>query len=89
MANLLKRFVDLQEDQLVTSVVDSTPITLPSFIQGDQIPVEVYLLVKDEAGGFASPYKTLPDNLTVKVGLVSLSGATSATAYSSVTLSRI
>ena len=88
MANLLKLFVDLQEDKLVTSVVDSTPITLPSFIQGDQIPVEVYLLVKDESGGFASQYKTLPDNLTVKVGLVSPSGATSATAYSSVTLSR-
>jgi len=88
VANLLKLFVDLQEDQLVTSVVDSTPITLPNFIQGDQIPVEVYLLVKDESGGFASQYKTLPDNLTVKVGLVSPSGATSATAYSSVTLAR-
>lgn len=88
MANLLKLFVDLQDDVLVTSSIDSSPITLPDLIQGDQIPLEVYLLVKDESGGFASQYKTLPDNLTVKVGLVNPSGATSATAYSTVSLTR-
>ncbi len=88
MANLLKLFVDLQNDELVTSAVDSTPLTLPDFIQGDQIPVEVYLLVPDESGGFSSQFTTLSDNLTVKIGLVSPSSATTATAYSSATLSR-
>jgi hypothetical protein len=88
VANLLKLFVDLQNDELVTSAVDSTPLNIPAFVQGDQIPVEVYLLVPDESGGFSSQFTTLNDNLTVKIGLVSPSSATSATAYSSATLSR-
>ena len=88
VANLLKLFVDLQNDELVTSTVDSSPLNIPDFIQGDSIPLEVYLLVPDESGGFASQFTTLNDSLTVKVGLVSPSSATTATSYSTATLSR-
>lgn len=83
---LLKLYVDVQNRRLVTSTRNSTVFVLPSFVQGDVMAVELYLLEPNTSGGLSSPLTLLTDTTyTVKIGIVT-PHPTSPTAHSVLTL---
>lgn len=83
---LLKLYVDVQNRRLVTSTRNASPFVLPSFIQGDTMAVELYLLEPNTSGGLSSPLTLLTEtSYTVKVGIVT-PHATTPTAHAVLTL---
>jgi len=85
MANLLKLFVDTQNNELVQSDTDGSTFTLPTLFQGDVIPVELKLLEPNSSGGLSTPFNTITDSYTVKMA-VCTPDPTSSTVYTSATL---
>lgn len=68
---LLKLYVDVQNRRLVTSTRNASVFTLPSFVQGDTMAIELYLLEPNTSGGLSSPLSLLTStSYTVKVGIV-------------------
>ena len=83
---LLKLYVDVQNRRLVTSTRNASPFVLPSFIQGDTMAVELYLLEPNTSGGLSSPLTLLTEtSYTVKVGIVT-PHPTAPTAHAVLTL---
>ena len=70
MANLLKLYVDTQNNKLVQSDTDASEFTLPIFYQGDVLPVQLKLLEPNTTGGLSTPFSTITDSYTVKIGIV-------------------
>ena len=71
LMGLLKLYVDVQNRRLVTSTRNASVFTLPSFVQGDTMAIELYLLEPNTSGGLSSPLTTLKSiSYTVKVGIV-------------------
>lgn len=83
---LLKLYVDVQNRRLITSTRSAQPFTLPAFVQGDVMAVELYLVQPNEAGGLSAPLTLLTETAyTVKIGIVT-PHPTSPTAHSVLTL---
>lgn len=71
LMGLLKLYVDVQNRRLVTSTRNASVFTLPSFVQGDTMAIELYLLEPNTSGGLSSPLSLLTStSYTVKVGIV-------------------
>ena len=69
MAALLKLFVDTERNKLVKSATSTQEVTLPTFFQGDVVPISVTLLEPKSGGGISDPYSIVGDTYTVKIGL--------------------
>jgi len=69
MAALLKLFVDTERNKLVKSSTSTQEVTLPTFFQGDVVPISVTLLEPKAGGGISDPYSIVGDAYTVKIGL--------------------
>ena len=69
MAALLKLFVDTERNKLVKSATSTQEVTLPTFFQGDVVPISVTLLEPKAGGGISDPYSIVGDAYTVKIGL--------------------
>ena len=69
MAALLKLFVDTERNKLVKSSTSTQEVTLPTFFQGDVVPITVTLLEPKAGGGISDPYSIVGDAYTVKIGL--------------------
>lgn len=83
---LLKLYVDVQNRRLVTSTRNAQPFTLPAFVQGDTMAIELYLVQPDTSGGLSSPLTLLTETTyTVKIGIVT-PHPSSPTAHSVLTL---
>lgn len=82
--NLLKLFCDVSSKKLVKSPFDSSSYTLPSFFNGDKIPVEMQLLLPNDRGGLSSQYKPITEAVNVELGLVDV--AQSPTERAAVTM---
>ena len=85
MANLLKLYVNTQTDTLVQSDNDASTFTLPTFYQGDVLPVQLKLLEPNITGGLSEPFSTITDSYTVKIAIGS-PDPSSSTVYTSATL---
>ena len=83
---LLKLYVDVQNNRLVVSTRNPSPFSLPSFVQGDVIPLELYLVEPNVSGGLSDPLSLILTQYTVKVGIVT-PHATTPVASALVTLS--
>jgi hypothetical protein len=84
---LLKLYVDVQNNRLVVSSRIASPFVLPSFIQGDVIPIELYLVEPNISGGLSEQLSLLTEiTYTVKLGIVTPS-ASSPVAHAVITLS--
>lgn len=70
MAEFLKLYVDTQSNRLVKSSTQTDAFTLPTFYQGDIIPVRLYLLEPNTTGGIASPYSIITESKSVSIALV-------------------
>ena len=86
MANLLKLYVDTQNNQLVQSDTDASTFTLPTLFQGDVMPVQLMLLEPNSSGGLSTPFNTITDSYTVKIAICSITNSSSSTVYTSATL---
>ena len=69
MAALLKLYVDTERNKLVKSSTSTQEVTLPTFFQGDVVPITVTLLEPKSGGGISDPYSIVGDTYTVKIGL--------------------
>ena len=69
MAALLKLYVDTERNKLVKSSTSTQEVTLPTFFQGDVVPISVTLLEPKSGGGISDPYSIVGDTYTVKIGL--------------------
>jgi len=69
MAALLKLYVDTERNKLVKSSTSTQEVTLPTFFQGDVVPISVTLLEPKAGGGISDPYSIVGDTYTVKIGL--------------------
>ena len=69
MAALLKLYVDTERNKLVKSATSTQEVTLPTFFQGDVVPISVTLLEPKAGGGISDPYSIVGDTYTVKIGL--------------------
>jgi hypothetical protein len=69
MAALLKLYVDTERNKLVKSSTSTQEVTLPTFFQGDVVPITVTLLEPKSGGGISDPYSIVGDAYTVKIGL--------------------
>ena len=69
MAALLKLYVDTERNKLVKSSTSTQEVTLPTFFQGDVVPISVTLLEPKTGGGIADPFSIVTDSYTVKIGL--------------------
>jgi hypothetical protein len=69
MAALLKLYVDTERNKLVKSSTSTQEVTLPTFFQGDVVPITVTLLEPKAGGGISDPYSIVGDAYTVKIGL--------------------
>jgi hypothetical protein len=69
MAALLKLYVDTERNKLVKSSTSTQEVTLPTFFQGDVVPISVTLLEPKSGGGISDPYSIVGDAYTVKIGL--------------------
>ena len=69
MAALLKLYVDTERNKLVKSSTSTQEVTLPTFFQGDVVPISVTLLEPKAGGGISVPYSIVGDAYTVKIGL--------------------
>jgi len=69
MAALLKLYVDTERNKLVKSATSTQEVTLPTFFQGDVVPITVTLLEPKGGGGISDPYSIVGDAYTVKIGL--------------------
>ncbi len=69
MAALLKLYVDTERNKLVKSASSTQEVTLPTFFQGDVVPISVTLLEPKTGGGIADPFSIVTDSYTVKIGL--------------------
>ena len=69
MASLLKLYVDTERNKLVKSASSTQEVTLPTFFQGDVVPISVTLLAPKTTGGIADPYSIVTDSYTIKIGL--------------------
>ena len=69
MAALLKLYVDTERNKLVKSSTSTQEVTLPTFFQGDVVPISVTLLEPKAGGGISDPYSIVGDAYTVKIGL--------------------
>lgn len=68
---LLKLYVDVQNNRLVVSDRNPSQFLLPAFVQGDVIPVELFLLEPNTSGGLSSPLSLITGTqYTVKIGIV-------------------
>jgi hypothetical protein len=68
---LLKLYVDVQNNRLVVSSRVASPFVLPAFVQGDVIPLELYLVEPNSNGGLSDPLSLLTSiTYTVKLGIV-------------------
>jgi len=86
MANLLKLYVDTQNNKLVQSDTDASEFTLPTFYQGDVLPVQLKLLEPNTTGGLSTPFSTITDSYTVKIGIVKPGSSSVFVNYTSVSL---
>jgi len=86
MANLLKLYVDTQNNQLVQSDTDASTFTLPTLFQGDVMPVQLQLLEPNSSGGLSTPFNIITDSYTVKIAICSIASSASSTIYTSATL---
>ena len=83
---LLKLYVDVQNNRLVTSTRNPSPFSLPNFVQGDVIPIELYLVEPNVSGGLSTPLSLITSpSYTIKVGIVTVHPST-PTAHAVVTL---
>ncbi len=71
MGSLLKLYVDTERNKLVKSLTSTQEVTLPTFFQGDVVPISVTLLSPKVGGGIADPYSIVTDAYTLKIGLTS------------------
>jgi hypothetical protein len=69
MAALLKLYVDTERNKLVKSSTSTQEVTLPTFFQGDVVPIAVTLLEPKTSGGISDPFSIVTDSYTVKIGL--------------------
>ena len=69
MAALLKLYVDTERNKLIKSSTSTQEVTLPTFFQGDVVPISVTLLEPKAGGGISDPYSIVGDTYTVKIGL--------------------
>jgi hypothetical protein len=69
MAALLKLYVDTERNKLVKSATSTQEVTLPTFFQGDVVPIAVTLLEPKSGGGISDPFSIVTDSYTVKIGL--------------------
>jgi hypothetical protein len=69
MAALLKLYVDTERNKLVKSATSAQEVTLPTFFQGDVVPIAVTLLEPKSGGGISDPFSIVTDSYTVKIGL--------------------
>ena len=69
MAALLKLYVDTERNKLVKSATSTQEVTLPTFFQGDVVPIAVTLLEPKSGGGISDPFSIVSDSYTVKIGL--------------------
>ena len=69
MAALLKLYVDTERNKLVKSSTSTQEVTLPTFFQGDVVPISGTLLEPKSGGGISDPYSIVGDAYTVKIGL--------------------
>lgn len=81
MANQVMRlYVDVDRSVLVESLTSRTTIR-PTFVQGDTVSLEVYLLERNPTGGIAAPYSKVSVNgMSLRVGIGTPSAATGTSA---------
>ena len=70
MANKLQLFLVVDDKRFVQSTTNGGDFTLPTFVQSDQVPIELTLLQKNLTGGITAPYTVLTEVLNVRVGIV-------------------
>ena len=75
MANLLKLYCDVANKTLVKSPFDSSIYTLPTFFNGDKVPIELQLLLPNDRGGLSSQFKPNEDAITIELGLVDVAAS--------------
>jgi hypothetical protein len=75
MANLLKLYCDVANKRLVKSPFDSSIYTLPTFFNGDKVPIELQLLLPNDRGGLSSQFKPYEDAVAIELGLVDVAAS--------------